>query len=207
MRFVKHQKGMRRKIYKIVFLREEKFRSKNGKGFYFEEYLKNPGKFESNLDRYLPYLNILIHTSYWDTRYPRMVTKKMVGKLSRKKPFRLSFICDISCDINGSIELTYKSTTIGNPAFTYEPKKEKYADGYKREGVSILAVDNLPAELPKDASEEFSNLIRDYIYQIAVHGVREVTNHVAIPAEIRKAVIVQSGKLTESFRYLAKCIR
>lgn len=204
LKFVRHQKYVYNKIYKIVFLREEKLRSKNGSGFYFEEYLKYPVRFESNMDIYLPYLNILIHTSYWDSRYPRMVTKKMINRLSRRKTFRLDFIADISCDINGSIELTYKSTTQDNPIFTYDPKKKIFVDGYKQDGITILAVDNLPAELPKDSSEHFSGLIRDYVYQIAAHGVKDITNHTAIPQEIRQAVITQGGRLTRDFGYLKR---
>jgi len=52
------------------------------KGFYFEEYIAHPDHFESNLDRYLSHLNMLVHTSYWDKRYPRMVTRAMVRRLS-----------------------------------------------------------------------------------------------------------------------------
>lgn len=204
LRFVWRQKAERNKIYKIVFLREEKLRSKDGKGFYFEEYLQRPERFESNLDRYLQYLNILIHTSYWDSRYPRMVTKDMIHRLSKRKHFRLELIGDISCDISGSIELTSKATTRDNPVFTYDHKREAFLDGYKTPGVTILAVDNLPSELPKDASMEFSRLIRDYVYQIAAHGIRDLTKHAALPSEIRRAVIAENGKLTKDFGYLRK---
>lgn len=207
VRFVKHHSRAQKRIHKIIFLREEKFRSKDGKGFYFEKYLKYPKKFISNLDSYLPYINLLLHTSYWDSRYPRIVTKKMIDRLSRQKPFRLEFIGDISCDIKGSVELTHKATTKENPVFTYDTKSKSFADGYKKDGISILAIDNLPSELPRDASGEFSNLIRDYVYQVAAHGVRDITNHVAVPTEIRRGVITENGKLTKDFRYLAKCVK
>lgn len=205
-RFTRHQKGMHNKVYKISFLREEKFRTKSKKGYYIEEYLKTPERFRSNMDKYLPYLNVLIHTSYWDRRFPRLVTKRMVRELSRKTPFRLKFIGDISCDINGSVELTHKTTTQDDPTFTYNPKTGTYADGYKSRGITILAVDNLPSELPKDASQEFSGVIRDYVYQIAAHGAREIMRHAAIPAEIRRAVIVQGGKLIKAFKYLEQWV-
>jgi alpha-aminoadipic semialdehyde synthase len=203
-RFITHQKGMRNKIYKIVFFREEKFRSKNGRGFYFEEYLKNPERFESNLDKYLQYLNILIHTSYWDKLYPKLVTKNIIHRLAKKKPFRLEFISDISCDVNGAIELTYKTTTPDNPVFTYDPRKKSFIDGYRTPGITVLAIDNLPSELPRDASYEFSSLIRDYVYQIAAHGVKNVTQHTALPAEIRRAAVLEDGRLTKNFKYLRK---
>ncbi|MBU2540854.1 MAG: hypothetical protein KJ593_03030 [Candidatus Omnitrophica bacterium] len=206
-KFIREKKGMRNKIYKIVLLREEKIRSKTGKGFYFEEYLRKPGEFESNLDKYLSSLNLFIHASYWDSRFPRMVTKEMIHALLRKGSFRLEFICDISCDINGSVELTYKTTSSARPVFVYNPKKDKFYEGLKSEGIAIMAVDNLPTELPRDASIEFSSLIRDYVYQIALHGVLDINNHVALPAELRRAVITQGRRLTAEYSYLKKFIK
>jgi len=205
-KFVKQQKQRKKKIYKIVFTREEKLRSKNREGFYFEEYLEHPEKFESNLDRYLPYLDLLIHASYWSSRYPRLVTEAMISRLYRqKKPhIQLTFIGDLSCDVRGAVELTQKSTTPDNPVFTYNPKTKKIQDGFKGKGVTILAVDNLPCEMPKDSSDEFSSMIRDYVYQIASHGATDITNHHALPIEIRNAVICQGGRLTKSFSYLRK---
>ena len=95
-----------------------------------------------------------------------MVTKEMINKFS-KRPFRLEFIGDISCDVKGSIELTNKTTTVENPTYTYNLKTSSYQDGCESEGITVLARDNLPSELPKDASGEFSELIREYVYQIA----------------------------------------
>ncbi len=204
-RFVRHQKKMNNRIYSITFLREEKFRGKEKRGFYFEEYLKYPDRFESNLDRYLPHLNLLINGAYWDSRYPRLVTREMARKLY-KKNFRLNFISDISCDITGSIELTYKAVHTTEPTYTYDPKKDGFSDGYGREGITILARDNLPAELPKESSREFSRMIREYVYQIAAHGITDITNHAAIPAEVRRAVVVQRKKLTPPYAYLKRAV-
>ncbi len=202
--FYRHQKKERKHIYKIVLLREEKFRSKNRNGFYFEEYLKKPEKFESNLDQYLSFFTMLIHGSYWDLRYPRLVTKKMIQRLSKKKPFNLRLIGDLTCDIKGSIEITQKATTPDKPTFVYLPRTGAIKNGFEEKGIMILAVDNLPAEFPKESSGEFSRMIRDYIYQIAGHGVTDITNHHALPRELRQAVITQEGKFTKDFRYLKK---
>jgi len=203
LRFVKRQKKRRNRIYKIVLHREEKFRAKNGKGFYFEEYLEHPERFESNLDRFLPHLNLLMNTSYWDRRYPRLVSEKLIRRLYQKSPkLRLGLIGDLSCDIEGSIEITKKVMDPGNPVFIYNPKTRKIQDGWEGEGIAVLAVDNLPCEFSQEASEEFSGLIRDYIYQIAAHGVTDLTEHAAISREIREAVITQNGRLTHRFKYL-----
>lgn len=205
-RFIRHQKHIRNRIYKIGFHREEKFRSKTGGGFYFEDYLKNPKRFESNLDVYIPHINILIHAGYWDRCYPKLITKAMVRRLYKRKGFRLGFIGDISCDVNGGIELTHKTTTQDSPTFSYDPRRDKVVDGYKSEGITILARDNLPTELPRDASKDFSDHVREYIYQIAAHGVKDIANHMAITREIRQAVIIQNGRLTKPYQYLRKCL-
>ena len=193
-----------KKIYYIVFYREEKLRAKNGKKFYFEEYLEHPDMFESNMNRYLSQLNMLVNAGYWDAHYPRMVTKKMIKKVfSGKKP-RLEFISDISCDIEGSIELTHKTTTQRDPVYTYDPLDDVHKKGYKDKGITILAIDNLPTELPRDSSENFSKLIREYTYQISAHGITNVTDHIAIPKELRQAVVTQNGELTENYQYLKR---
>ena len=194
-RFIRHQKKRSKQVYKIVFTREEKLRAKDGEGFYFEEYLEHPSRFESNMDQYLPHLNMLINTAYWDRRYPRLVPERMIQELFHaKKPFRLQLISDFACDIEGTIQITKKVTNPGNPTFVYDPVGKQTQDGFAGRGVTVLAVDNLPCEFPCEASVEFSDLIRDYIYQVASHGAIDVTNHAALPIEIRNAVLAQNGK-------------
>lgn len=202
LQFIREEQDTCNKIYQIVFHREEKLRHKKGRRYYDEEYRKHPEKFESNLDNYLPYINILLHGSYWDEKFPKVVTKKMLKEMYQPDNYRLELIGDISCDVKGGIEITEKITTPDAPIFTYIPTSDKFKNGYKHNGVSVLAIDNLPAELPGEASFEFSKLIREYVYQIAARGAQNITRHVAIPPELRKAVVVEEGKLTKAFTYL-----
>lgn len=190
-------------IYKLVFQREEKLRSRTGKAFYFEEYLKHPELFESNLDESLPFLNILINSSYWDQRYPRLLSEAMLRRIYGTKPdFRLSVIGDLSCDINGTIEITKKATTPLEPAFVYDPVSKKISDDLSQVGIAVMSIDNLPCEFPKESSMEFAEQIREYVYQIADHGITDVTKHHALSNVIRNAVVTQNGKLTRRFKYL-----
>jgi alpha-aminoadipic semialdehyde synthase len=190
-------------IYKLVFQREEKLRSKNGKGFYFEEYLKHPERFESNLDKSLPFLNILINASYWEKRYPRLLSEAMLRRLYNSNPdFRLSVIGDLSCDIKGTIEITKKATTSSEPAFVYDPVTKKISNDLCHSGIAVMAVDNLPCEFPKESSMEFAEQVREYVYQVAAHGITDVTNHHALSSAIRNAVVTQNGNLTRQFKYL-----
>jgi alpha-aminoadipic semialdehyde synthase len=195
----------KKKIYKLVFQREEKLRSKKGKSFYFEEYLNHPERFESNLDKLLPFLNILVNASYWDRRYPRLLPEVMLRKLYRTKPdFHLSVIGDLTCDIRGTIEITRRVTTASEPAFVYDPVSRKINNNLSHSGIAVMAIDNLPCEFPKESSMEFAEQIRDYVYQIAAHGVIDVTNHNALPNVIRNAAVTQNGRLTRRFKYLKK---
>ena len=190
-------------IYKLVFLREEKLRSKKGRNFYFEEYLKHPDGFESNLERHLPLLNIIVNASYWDNRYPRLLSETMLRKLYRTKPgFRLSVIGDLSCDIKGTIEITKRVTSSSEPAFVYDPVSRKISNDLSSSGIAVMAIDNLPCEFPKESSMEFADQVRDFVYQIAAHGITDVTNHYALPDVIRNAVVTQNGRLTQRFKYL-----
>ncbi len=195
----------KKKIYKLVFLREEKLRSKNGKSFYFEEYLNHPERFESNLERHLPILNILVNASYWDRRYPRLLPEAMLRKLYLTKPdFRLSVIGDLSCDIKGTIEITKRVTTASKPSFVYDPVSRKISSDLSYRGIAVMATDNLPCEFPRESSMEFAEHVRDFVYQIAAHGIIDVTNHNALSNVIRNAVVTQNGRLTRRFKYLKK---
>ena len=190
-------------IYKLIFHREEKIRSKKGKGFYFEEYLKHPDRFESNLDKSLSFLSILINASYWDTRYPRLLPEAMLRRLYGTKPdFRLSVIGDLSCDIKGTIEITKRATTSSEPAFVYDPVAKKISNDLSHNGIAVMAVDNLPCEFPKESSMEFAEQVREYVYQVAAHGITDITNHHALSSVIRNAVVTQNGILTHRFKYL-----
>jgi alpha-aminoadipic semialdehyde synthase len=190
-------------IYKLVFQREEKLRSKNGRNFYFEEYLNYPERFESNLDKFLPFLNILINASYWDKRYPRLLPEVMLRKLYNAKPdFHLSVIGDLTCDIKGTIEITRRVTAPSEPAFVYDPVSRKINNDLSHSGIAVMAIDNLPCEFPRESSMEFAEQIRDYVYQLAAHGAINVTNHNALPGVIRNATVTQNGRLTRRFKYL-----
>lgn len=202
--FTQHEKGIVNRTFKIVLLREEKLRSRDGKGFYFEEYLQDPDRFESNLDNYLPYLTMLVHTSYWDSRYPRLVTREMLrGLVGESRRLRLEFIGDLACDLKGSIEVTERITTVDRPTFTYDPRHDTFTEGHGSDGIAIMAVDNLPSELSRDASVEFSGQIRDYVCQLATHGMERGDADAILPAELRRGLVAHRGRLTERFQRLS----
>jgi saccharopine dehydrogenase (NAD+, L-lysine forming) len=116
----------------------------------------------------------------------------------------LRVIGDISCDIEGAIEGTVKSTEPDEPVFVYDPSEDRAIDGVAGQGSVIMAVDILPSELPRDASEYFSGVLMAYVPTIAQADYSVPFEELALPPEIKRAVIVYQGKLTPDYRYIEK---
>lgn len=193
-------------LYKVVFREEDMVQPKNSSNpFQLQDYYHYPEKYTSKFEQYLPYLSILINAIYWDKRYPRLVTKDFLQSFSDiKKSLRLHIIGDISIDINGAIEPTEKATTPDNPIFVYNPKNDDIIDGCKGRGIAIMAVDNLPCELPKDSSRSFSEILWHFVPSIAHADYSVLFDQLSLPNEIKKAVILHKGQLTPQYAYINK---
>jgi len=201
---VKRSNFSRNHVYKVVFKEEHMVEPiLPATHFDLNDYYDNPEKYRSQFESYIPHLTILVNCIYWDERYPRLVTKKFLKKLfgEGKKP-RLRVIGDISCDVEGSIECTIKITEPDNPVYVYNPTEEQVIDGYEGGGVVILAVDNLPCEISREASLDFSQVLKPFIPQIAKADFSVSFDECALPPSIKNAVIVYHGKLTPNYRYM-----
>jgi len=196
-------------IYKVVFKEEDLVTpvSKDA-DFILQEYYDHPEKYEGVFEQYLPHLTLLLNTIYWTNRYPRLVTKAALKKLYEQndKP-TLRVIGDISCDIEGAIEATAHSTNPGTPCFVYNPLEGKVSEGIEGKGVAIMAVDNLPCEIPAESSRNFSNVLKSFAPAIARADYSTSFEELELPPEIRKAVILHKGKLTPDFKYLEKNVK
>ncbi len=162
------------------------------------DYYNHPDKYKSKFESYLKKLDVLVNCIYWTEKYPRLVTKEFL----QKEEYDLKLICDISCDIDGSVEITYKATEPDNPAFVYDPQNDKYVDGFEGKGVVNVAVDNLPTELPIDSSIEFSNSLHQFVNDIVEADLSKSFEEVGYPPEIKRAVILYKGELTPAYEYI-----
>ncbi|HNR66678.1 MAG TPA: bifunctional lysine ketoglutarate reductase /saccharopine dehydrogenase family protein [bacterium] len=190
-------------IIKTVFREQDMVEPiEPGYEFSLRDYYVHPLKYRSKFEKYLPQLDLLVNGIYWDERYPRLVTKDYLRKNYSAGRHPLKMIVDISCDINGSIEITEKATQPDMPAFVYNPSTDQITDGYQGEGIVNIAVDNLPAELPRDASAAFSNSLWSFVPAIYHADTTIPFADCHYPPEIKKAVIVHDGKLTPDFEYL-----
>lgn len=186
-------------VYKVVFKEEHMFARKDESEFDLHDYFNNPENYQSSFEKYLDKINVLVNAIFWHDKCPRLVTKHYVKE---RKSEKLQLVVDITCDINGSIEFTEKATEPDNPTYVYNPDEDKIIDGYEGKGVADLAIDNLPAELPKNSSREFSESLKPFVPAIVNADYNSSLEESNLPNEIKRAVIVYHGELTENYMYL-----
>lgn len=169
-----------RAVYKVVFRRDDR----------------------TDFARWLPYLTVLVNGIYWQPGHPRLVTRDDVAGLWGAGTPKLKVIADLSCDLEGGVEVNVKITDSGAPLYVYEPATGQARMGVEGHGPVVLAVDNLPCELPRDASEHFGDALFPYLGPLAVADYRAPFERLDLPPELLGAVIAHRGELTPSFRYL-----
>jgi len=198
-------------IYKVVFKEEHTVepippedRPSAGSGHRFElqDFYDHPEKYRGKFESYVPYLTLIVNCIYWEEKYPRLVTKEYLKQLYGTGKPRLRVIGDISCDIEGAIECTVRSTEPDEPVFVYNPFTGETTDGYEGEGPVVMAVDILPSELPRDASVDFSRVLKEFIPAIAKADFSVPFDQLELPPEIKRAVIAYHGELTPDYRYI-----
>jgi saccharopine dehydrogenase (NAD+, L-lysine-forming) len=191
-------------IYKVVFKEEHTVEPISpDHQFELQDFYDHPEKYRGKFESYVPYLTLIVNCVYWEEKYPRLVTKEFLKQLySEQKQPRLRVIGDISCDIEGAIECTVRSTEPDEPVFVYNPFTGEATDGYEGEGPVVMAVDILPSELPRDASVDFSAVLREFIPAIAKADFSVPFDKLELPPEIKRAVIAYHGELTPDYRYI-----
>ena len=195
-----------RKVYKVVFKEWHMVESILPENeFELQDYYKHPEKYKGIFHNHVPYLTILMNCIYWDTMYPRLITKELAKDMYTKNSEpRLRAVGDISCDIDGAVEFTVKATNIDSPTFVYDPVDDTIADGCEGRGILVMAVDNLPCELPRESSKQFGDTLLEFIPPIAKADFTRNFNDLELPPPVKKAVILSHGELTPDYEYLKK---
>lgn len=170
---------------------EHYLKHKNGLDFNFSHFAKFPEEYESTFLPYAKVTEILITGHYWDPRSPVFFTKDDM----KSQDFRISIIADISCDINGPIPSTIRATTISDPFYSYNPFLESEEVAFsKLTNVTVMSIDNLPGELPRDASLDFGKMLMSNVLHDLLTETRSPM--------IERASILKNGKLTARYNYL-----
>lgn len=159
--------------------------------FDLNDFFKHPEHFVSKFPAYTKVTDLFMSAHYWDPRSPRMFDLKDI----KQPDFRISVIADITCDIDGSVPTTIRSSTISQPFYGYNIKQDKEDLPFNKDTICIMAVDNLPCELPRDASDDFG---KDLTERVLPYLVEEDVDKV-----LDRATICKDGKLTEPFNYLS----
>ena len=167
----------------------------------------------AHFDRFLVSLCLCLCLSsmYWDSRFPRLITNAQMKELETSynaNPRQRKFmaLADITCDIGGSVEFLKRSTTIDNPFFMYNPLTDEVGSAIEGRGVLVLGVDNLPAEFPKDASQHFSQALKQFAVSLSECDTSKPFKDAGsyLPPEIYNSCITADGALTPAFNYIAQ---
>ncbi len=166
-------------------------RHKEGKSFNMHHFFKDPTEYVSDFYRFAVTTDYLVMAAFWDSNAPRLFTSEEM----KQKDFRIRVIADISCDIDGALPTTLRTSTIEDPFYGYNPQTGLEELAFSNSSnISVIAVDNLPNELPHIASEHFGRGLIDVILPQFVSKDKENI--------LKMATIAENGRLTEKYSYL-----
>jgi len=166
-------------------------RRKDGKAGNKEGFYEDPTGYESNFMPYAKVSDFFIAGHFYGNDAPFLFTRE-----DAKRPdFKINLIADISCDVDGPIASTLRASTIADPFYGYDPKTEKEVDYHTKGAIMVMAVDNLPCELPKNASEGFGRMFFNQVMPAFFNNDKDGVLE-------RARITTHDGKLTERFSYL-----
>jgi saccharopine dehydrogenase (NAD+, L-lysine forming) len=162
----------------------------DGKTFTLDNFFTEPQDYKSVFKKYSDVTDLLVSCHYWDPTSPVLFTNDDI----LSDDFKISVVADVTCDIQGSLPTTLRPSTIIDPVYGYCPKEQVETSAFKDGVITVMAVDNLPGELPRDASEDFGNKLYKKIIPLLIKEEESET--------ISRATIASAGKLTERYSYL-----
>ncbi len=162
----------------------------DGKVINEQDFFKNPQEYKSDFKRFAKVADMYVACHFFGAGAPYIFTRED----AKSKDFKIKVVADISCDIDGPVASTTRSSTIAEPIYGYNPITEKEVDFNDENAIAVMAVDNLPCELPKDASEGFGESFGKYVIPSFFNNDKD--------GVLQRARMTQDGKLMEGFSYL-----
>lgn len=163
----------------------------DGQPFQLQDFYNDPAAHGSRFWEIAQQAELLIAGAYWHPKAPVLFTPAQMADPA----FRINTIADITCDIEGSIPSTKRPSTIEDPVYDYDPKTQTEQPAFSSPAhISVMAVDNLPNELPRDASQAFGRMFVDQVLPDLLYGDPH--------AKLARATITEEGKLTDAYAYL-----
>ncbi len=168
-------------------------RRRDGRVWDTPDFHRHPEAYESTFGLFVPATDLLIACAFWHPAAPRLFELAD----TQGPDFRINTIADVTCDVNGSVPVTQRNSTIPDPVFDYNPATGALEPPYSGpRNITVMAVDNLPCELPRNASRDFGRQLLDHVFPQFFNG--------DAGGVLARATIAQGGKLTERYRYLAE---
>jgi alanine dehydrogenase len=162
----------------------------DGKVLDCSDFYTNPTEYVTDFERFTKVSDIVITGHFHGNGAPDVLTREML----QSKDCKVKVVGDVSCDINGPIACTLRSSTIAEPFYGYLPSEHKEVDVFHPAAVVVMAVDNLPCELPKDASEGFGAMFMEHVIPAFFNDDKD--------GVLARAKVTEKGKLTPRFSYL-----
>lgn len=164
---------------------------RDGKVWDTPDFYAHPQEYQSTFGKFSEVTDLLLAAAYWNPAAPRLFSPANM----RQPDFKINTIADITCDIDGSVPCTKRASTILEPVYDYNPVTELLEPAFsKKSNITVMAVDNLPCELPRNASRDFGRQLIDAVFP---HLFRNDEQGI-----IRRATIAQAGKLMPRYEYL-----
>ncbi|XP_041652114.1 alpha-aminoadipic semialdehyde synthase, mitochondrial isoform X2 [Cheilinus undulatus] len=206
------------KVYATVLSRHHHLMRKSDGVYDPMEYENHPELYTSHFRTSVaPYTTCLINGIYWDPHTPRLLRRTDAQRLIRPTkisaasdegspglPHKLLAICDISADTGGSIEFMNECTTIDKPFCMYDADQHIDHDSVEGNGILMCSIDNLPAQLPIEATEYFGDRLFPYIWEMLPSDATRPLDEEEFSPQVRDAVITSNGVLTPKFEYIEK---
>jgi len=164
----------------------------DGKDYSFQDFTSNPHEYKSKIKNYIYDTDMLITGHYWEPKFPKLFYPNQINEFKN-----LKIIGDITCDINGSIPTTIRSTSIAKPYYSIDINSMKEID-LSNKGIAVMAVDNLPSELPNESSEEFGDSIMSEVLPYLINKD---------DGRINRATTASKGKFYPKYKYLEDFIK
>ncbi|MGB7381294.1 MAG: NAD(P)-dependent oxidoreductase [Rivularia sp. (in: cyanobacteria)] len=170
---------------------KDMYRLEGKQNFDESHYYQHPEQYVSNFEPYTHAANIMLNGIYWDKRIPAFFSKQDM----KRKDFTIRVIADVTCDIapDSSIPSTIRATSISNPIYGYDPLLSKETEPFQNHCIDVMAVDNLPNELPRDASQDFGNQLITQVWP----QLNQADSRM-----IYEGTIALDGELNKPYEYL-----
>ncbi|TXG39063.1 NAD(P)-dependent oxidoreductase [Seonamhaeicola maritimus] len=154
------------------------------------DFFNNPEDYDSDFMRFAKVTDFYIAGHFYGDGAPYLYTREDV----KLEGFKIKLVADVSCDVDGPVATTLRASTIADPVYGYNPQKESEIDYKDENAITVMAVDNLPCELPKDASEGFGDMFLQSVIPAFFNNDED--------GVLERAKITENGMLTERFSYL-----